>query len=48
MPMKRLVHLGCLALWLTAFTSQRVFADDMVTDYFSGLDTFQSQFNRRL
>ena len=44
LAMKTLVHLLCSALWLAACANQRVFADDLVTDYFSGLDTFQSQF----
>ena len=42
--MKSLVHLLCSALWLAACASQRVLADDLVADYFAGLDTFQSQF----
>ena len=42
--MKTLMHLFCSVLWLAACAGQRVFADDLVTDYFSGLDTFQSQF----
>jgi outer membrane lipoprotein carrier protein len=42
--MKSLVHLFCLALWMAACASQRVLADDLVADYFAGLDTFQSQF----
>jgi outer membrane lipoprotein carrier protein len=41
---KGLVPLFCAALWLALFATQRTFADDLVTDFFAGLDTFQSQF----
>ena len=44
LPTKSLVYLSCAALWLALFASQRVCADDLVADYFSGLKTFQSQF----
>jgi outer membrane lipoprotein carrier protein len=44
LPMKTLVHLFCSALWLAACVNQRVFADDLVADYFSGLETFQAGF----
>jgi outer membrane lipoprotein carrier protein len=44
MSMKSLVYLFCSALLLAACASQRVFADDLLGDYFSALDTFQSQF----
>jgi len=44
LPTKSLVYLSCSALWLAVFVSQRVSADDLVADYFSGLETFQSQF----
>ncbi len=43
-PMKDLVPVLGLALWLMVFPSQRVSADDLVADYFAGLETFQSQF----
>ncbi|MGB5299407.1 MAG: outer membrane lipoprotein carrier protein LolA, partial [Thiogranum sp.] len=42
--MKTLMYLFCSVLWLAGCAGQRVFADDLVKDYFSGLDTFQSQF----
>jgi outer membrane lipoprotein carrier protein len=44
LPMKNILHLCCSVLLLAACAGQRVFADDLVADYFSGLDTFQSQF----
>ena len=44
LPMKNILHLCCYVLLLAACAGQRVFADDLVADYFSGLDTFQSQF----
>ncbi|MEA2079936.1 MAG: outer membrane lipoprotein carrier protein LolA, partial [Pseudomonadota bacterium] len=44
LPMKSLVHLLCLTLWMAAGAGQRVFADDLVADYFSALDTFQARF----
>ncbi|MEA2078882.1 MAG: outer membrane lipoprotein chaperone LolA [Pseudomonadota bacterium] len=44
LPMKILVHLLCLALWIAACANQRVFADDLVADYFSALDSFQARF----
>jgi outer membrane lipoprotein carrier protein len=41
---KTLASVFCSALWLAASGTQRAFADDLVTDFFAGLDTFQSQF----
>jgi len=42
--MKSFVRLRRIVLLLVACISQRVFADDLLTDYFAGLNTFQSQF----
>ena len=41
---KAFLPLSCSLLWLTIGGTQQAFAGDLVSEFFAGLDTFQSQF----